>query len=177
MASDDVKKQIAKDVALGIPKKEVAQLYGYEHVSNFYTLINHPDMKRLIQQERDLSRARKHRTRQTMEEHADTAAANIVSIANDTTHKDSLKANKIILDASGVTNDEEKEKESQFQINVSADVIESIEQSFMQMKLKLKDGGTTIEQHLLTGEDALPQPIDTEIARGRSQEDTQGNEE
>lgn len=160
MATEQLKKLVAQEIALGLKRTDIARLHGYTP-NGLYKLIQTPEMKDLIKDQESLLAARQLRSRIYFADYVDNASKNIIAIAGDTDHKDSYKANQFIAEQ---FTEQKKEIDTRVEVNITGDIMHSVKQSFEKMAsgFVAKQISHSIEDHLYEGEEALPKPLDTD---------------
>jgi hypothetical protein len=175
MATDQLKILIAQEVAIGMKQTEIARLHNYTP-AGIYKLLRTPEMVKLIKDEKDLRAARRRRAQILLDEHQPDAARTVVAIANDTEHKDCLKACALILGDDGHVT--KREVEGRVEVNIAGDVLGTFKHTMEKLGAVVEGKVVpAIEDHLLEGEAALPQAIDLEtLPEGDPLDPTTGND-
>ena len=175
MATDQLKRLIAQEVAIGMKQVDIARLHQYTP-SGIRKLLQTPEMMELCRDEKDLLRARRVRSRLYMADHLDGAAQNVVAISGDPDHKDCFKACSYILEM--FEDKTKREVDGRVEVNVVGDVLGTFRHT-MEKLGAVVEGKTVpaIEDHLLEGEAALPKALDAEVLpKGDPLDPTTGND-
>lgn len=174
MATDQLKRLIAQEVAIGMKQVDIARLHQYTP-SGIRKLLQTPDMMQLCKDEKDLLRARRVRSALYLADNLDTAAQNVVAISGDPDHKDCFKACSYILEM--FEDKTKREVDGRVEVNI-AGVFGSVKDSLEKLGNRFEGQVIPkIEDHLLQGEEALPKAIDVEsLPEGDPLDPTTGND-
>lgn len=124
------KRAIAREIAFGIDRVQIAKVRGLT-IAGLSEMSRRPEMAAMIEEEREMLSARMNMALVHLNDQVEQSVKNIIAIANNLEHKDSYKANTDIL---GMFKPPKQESEQKIEINVNADVINTIVGELDKMK-------------------------------------------
>jgi hypothetical protein len=162
---------IATAVAVGMETKKICQFYDYT-AGGLHQLVTRPHMQRRIREKQaELGNAAVEAAR-TLTSNLLQSATNIVTIANNTAHKDSYKANERVLQFGGVLEEEKHvqvQHQGQIELTTQKRALDQLNEGLGQIKQLFERSPqitASIEDdpHLMEGPDSVDSVMDAQFS-------------